>query len=109
MGGVGKGGVGWGRVGWGGCELPLLLSEGAARVRRGLTLCGRTHVLSLWASGSYFSQSPLLSPRSELLCAGQAAGLHGLSSVLENGRSGHSEGQSAEAVYHHELLLQTGV
>lgn len=96
---VGRGGwgragwVGWGRMGWGGVkqggvggyEPALLLAEGAARVRRGLRLCWRTPKLSLWSPGSYFSQSPLLSPLSELLCAGQAAGFCGLSSVLENG------------------------
>lgn len=86
VGGMGKDGVGWGEAGWGrGYEPALLLAEGAARVRRGLRLCWRTPKLSLWSPGSYFSQSPLLSPLSELLCAGQAAGFRGLSSVLENG------------------------
>uniref|UniRef100_A0A8C9DPT5 Uncharacterized protein n=1 Tax=Prolemur simus TaxID=1328070 RepID=A0A8C9DPT5_PROSS len=42
----------------------------------------------------------------QLLRAGQAAGLCGLTPVLENGPGRCLEGQSAEAVHHHELVLQ---
>uniref|UniRef100_A0A8C9US32 Uncharacterized protein n=1 Tax=Spermophilus dauricus TaxID=99837 RepID=A0A8C9US32_SPEDA len=44
----------------------------------------------------------------QLLCAGQAAGVCGLTPLLENGPRGCPEGQSAEAVHHHELVLQEG-
>nr|AAK07531.1 PNAS-31 [Homo sapiens] len=42
----------------------------------------------------------------QLLCAGQAAGLCGLAPVLESGPGRFLEGQSTEAVHHHELVLQ---
>ncbi|XP_063519567.1 cytokine-like protein 1 isoform X2 [Pongo pygmaeus] len=45
-------------------------------------------------------------PLPELLCAGQAAGLCGLAPMLESGPGGFLEGQSTEAVHHHELILQ---
>nr|XP_028703935.1 cytokine-like protein 1 isoform X1 [Macaca mulatta] len=48
-------------------------------------------------------------PLPELLCAGQAAGLCGLAPVLESGPGGFLEGQSTEAVHHHELVLQEGL
>ncbi|XP_015305638.3 cytokine-like protein 1 isoform X1 [Macaca fascicularis] len=45
----------------------------------------------------------------QLLCAGQAAGLCGLAPVLESGPGGFLEGQSTEVVHHHELVLQEGL
>lgn len=42
----------------------------------------------------------------ELLCAGQAAGLRGIAPVLEGSPGGCLEGQSAETVHYHELILQ---
>lgn len=47
-------------------------------------------------------------PLTELLCAGQAAGLCGIAPVLEGDPGRCLEGQSEETVHHHELVLQEG-
>lgn len=51
-------------------------------------------------------ETPPCYPLAELLRVGQAAGLCGITPVLEGGPGGCLEGQSAETVHHHELVLQ---
>ena len=51
-------------------------------------------------------ETPPCYPLAELLRVGQAAGLCGIIPVLEGGPGGRLEGQSAETVHHHELVLQ---
>lgn len=97
----------------------LSLGEGSLGLRdSGLNLCcwpcgtesGRdlTQLSPVPLATDFSHKPPPHCPLPELLCAGQAAGLCGLAPVLESGPGGFLEGQSAEAVHHHELVLQEG-
>ena len=54
----------------------------------------------------FSNKTPPCYPLAELLRVGQAAGLCGITPVLEGGPGGRFERQSEETVHHHELLLQ---
>lgn len=72
---------------------------------RGVRLLGGGRGGSGVLAPAFSHETPPCCPLAELLCVGQAAGLRGVTPVLESGPGRRPEGQGAETVHHHELVL----